>query len=388
MRQCVNRREFVQGLGAAAAGLCLGPSHLFPDVLTGRSAPTAPVAVAKCAEYGSGVRAALATMFDQLGGLDRMVKGKTVAVKLNMTGELDDVLAGMPQSMTHWVHPDVVGATVSLLADAGARRVRLLESSLNASPSLEEFMLRAKWNPRDLASAAPNVEFEDTNYAGPTGKFVRFKVPGGGMLFEAYDLNHSYADCDVYVSLAKLKEHATAGVTLSMKNTFGITPATVYGTGAGIDEPAKVVKGSRGMLHDGDRQPSKVAAAEKDARSPRVPGFRVPRVTVDLAAARPIHLAVIDGIHTMAGGEGPWVQGARPVHAGLLVAGTNGVTVDAVSTALMGFDPMADHGTAPFEHCDSTLKLAEGLGLGTRNLKNIEVVGVPVAQARINFRSV
>jgi len=34
------------------------------------------------------------------------------------------------------------------------------------------------------------------------------------------------------------------------------------------------------------------------------------------------------------------------------------------------------------------LKLAEGLGLGTRNLKNIEVVGVPIAQARINFRSV
>ncbi len=388
MRHCMNRREFVQGLGTAAAGWCLRPSHLFPDNFTTRNAPTAPVAVAKCAEYGSDVRTTLATMFDELGGLDRLVKGKTVAIKLNMTGEATDHLAGLPQSMTHWVHPDVVGATVSLMADAGARRVRLLESSLSPSPSLEDFMMQAKWNPRDLANAAPHVEFEDTNYAGPSGKFVRFKVPGGGMLFESYDLNHSYADCDVYVSLAKLKEHATAGVTLSMKNSFGITPATVYGTGAGIDEPAKVVKGSRGMLHEGDRQPSKIAAAEKDPSSPRVPGFRVPRVTVDLAGARPIHLAVIDGIHTMAGGEGPWVQGTRPVHAGLLVAGTNCVTIDAVSTALMGFDPMVDHGTAPFEHCDSTLKLAEGLGLGTRNLKNIEVIGVPIAQARINFRSV
>jgi len=297
-------------------------------------------------------------------------------------------LAGMPQSMTHWVHPDVIGATVSLMAGAGARRVRLLESSLNPSPSLEAFMLKAKWNPRDFASAAPNVEFEDTNYAGPSGKFVRFKVPGGGMLFESYDLNHSYADCDVYVSLAKLKEHATAGVTLSMKNSFGITPCIIYGAGAGIDEPAQVVKGARAMLHDGSRQPSKVAVAEKDPSSPRVPGFRVPRVTADLAAARPIHLAVIDGIHTMAGGEGPWVGGTRPVHAGLLVAGTNCVTVDAVSTALMGFDPMADHGTAPFEHCDSTLKLAETLGLGTRNLKSIDVLGVPIAQAEINFRGV
>jgi uncharacterized protein (DUF362 family) len=388
MRHCMNRREFVQGLATAAAGWCLRPSDLFPDNLTALSAPTAPVAVAKCASYGAGVRATLASMFDQLGGLDWLVKGRTVAIKLNMTGESQDHLAGLPQSMTHWVHPDVIGATISLLSDAGARRVRLLEGSLTSSPSLEEFMMQAKWNPRDFMNAAPHVEFEDTNYAGPSGKFVRFKVPGGGLLFESYDLNHSYADCDIYVSLAKLKEHATAGVTLSMKNSFGITPCVVYGTGAGVDEPAKVVQGARGMLHDGTRQPSKVAAAEKDPSSPREPGFRVPRVTADLAAARPIHLAVIDGIYTMAGGEGPWVRRGRPVHAGLLVAGTNCVTVDAVSTALMGFDPMADRGTAPFEGCDSTLKLAEGLGLGTRNLKNIEVLGVPIAQAKVNFRSI
>jgi len=387
MRHCVNRREFVQGLGAAAAGWCLQPGHLFSNNLPARNLSTASVAVAKCSQYGLGVRATLASMFDQLGGVDRLVKGKTVAIKLNMTGGVTDRLAGMPQSMTHWVHPDVIGATVGLLADAGARRVRLLESSFIPSPSLEEFMLRAKWNPQDFASAAPNVQFEDTNYAGPNRKFVRFAVPGGGLLFPSYELNHSYADCDVYVSLAKLKEHATAGVTLSMKNSFGITPATIYGTGAGVDEPAKVVRGARGMLHNGDRQPSKVAAAEKDPSSPRDPGYRVPRVTADLAAARPIHLAVIDGVYTMAGGEGPWVPRTRPVHAGLLVAGTNCVTVDAVCTALMGFEPMADRGTAPFETCDSTLKLAEGLGLGTRNLKNIEVIGVPIAQARVSFRS-
>src|SRR5215472_17219014 len=113
MRHCIHRREFVQGLGAAAAGWCLQPSHLFSNNFAARRAPTAPVAVAKCSEYGAGVRTTLATMFDQLGGLDRLVKGKTVAIKLNMTGQVDDFLAGMPQSMTHWVHPDVIGATVS-----------------------------------------------------------------------------------------------------------------------------------------------------------------------------------------------------------------------------------------------------------------------------------
>jgi len=40
------------------------------------------------------------------------------------------------------------------------------------------------------------------------------------------------------VSIAKMKEHATAGITLAMKNCFGLTPCTIYGTGAGVDEPS------------------------------------------------------------------------------------------------------------------------------------------------------
>ena len=379
----LNRREFIQGVGAATAGFCLGSTGLFAT-----TTPAAPVAVAKCSTYGGGVRATLATMFDQIGGLRRIVQGKTVAIKLNLTGESSDRLQGLPPELTHWVHPDVVGATVSLMGQAGARRIRLLESTLSPSGSVEEFMQQAKWNPRDFLSAASNVEFEDTNYAGPSGKYVRLTVPGGGMLFKAYDVNHSYHDCDVYVSLAKLKEHSTAGVTLSMKNSFGIPPCTIYGSGAGVNEPSKVVKGARSMLHDGGRQPSRTSLAENNPASPRDPGYRVPRVTADLAVARPIHLAVIDGISTMAGGEGPWVRRSRPVHAGLMVVGTNCVTVDAVSTALMGLDPMADRGSAPFEGCDSTLKLAEQLGLGTRDLRRIEVIGVPISKAKVDFRSV
>jgi len=37
----------------------------------------------------------------------------------------------------------------------------------------------------------------------------------------------SYADTDVFVSLAKLKHHETTGVTLTMKNMFGITPSSL-----------------------------------------------------------------------------------------------------------------------------------------------------------------
>ncbi len=63
----------------------------------------------------------------------------------------------------------------------------------------------------------------------------------------------------------------------------------------------------------------------------------------------------------------------------------NCVCTDAVATAVMGFDPMADRGTPPFEKCDSTLHLAEGLGVGTRDLKRIEVVGTPIEKARYKF---
>jgi uncharacterized protein (DUF362 family) len=386
MPRPIDRRKFIQGFGAAAAGIYAWPLRSLLAASPTRTLPAAPVAVAQCAGYGAAAHQALATLFDRVG-VARMVKGKTVAVKLNMTGHADDSLGSLPKGQTYWVNPDIIGSAVSLLSSAGARRIRLLESSLSPSGSLEEFMQRAGWNPRDFASAGANVEFEDTNYAGTGGNYVRLVVPGGGLLFPAYDVNPSYHDCDVYVSLAKLKEHATAGVTLSMKNSFGIPPVTIYGADAGVDEPARVAGGSRSMLHDGSRQPSKTALPENNPGSPRQPGYRVPRVTVDLALARPIHLAIIDGISTAAGGEGPWVRRCRPVHAGVLIAGTNPVTTDAVATALMGFDPMAERGTAPFEGCDSTLQLAENAGLGTRDLKKIEVIGVPVSKALVNFRA-
>jgi uncharacterized protein (DUF362 family) len=143
------------------------------------------------------------------------------------------------------------------------------------------------------------------------------------------------------------------------------------------------------MFHDGARQPSKSAPGENDPSTPRHGGYRVPRIVADIVAARPIQLAVIEGIRTMAGGEGPWTgPGLKVISPGVLVAGTNCVTTDAVAMSVMGYDPMADRGTPPFEKCDSTLRLAEELGVGTRDLKRIEVVGTPVEQARFSFAAI
>jgi uncharacterized protein (DUF362 family) len=353
-------------------------------------APTAPVAVARCKTYEpSELLPTMQKMFDQLGGLERLVKGKTVAVKINLTGAPTYRVGHLPLEDTHYTHPHVIAATAHLMGKAGARRIRILESPWSTADPVEEYILQANWEPRDILGAAPNVEFENTNFLGHGREYSRMKVPFGGYMFPAFDLNHSYADCDVFVSIAKMKEHATAGITLSMKNCFGITPCTIYGTGAGKDEPSLIPKGGRSLIHAGDRQPSKSAPPEKDPKAPREDTWRVPRTVVDLVSARPIHLAIVEGIKTMTGGEGPWIrEQVTGVAPGVIVAGLNPVTTDAVSMALMGFDPMAVRGTPPFERCDSTLQLAEDAGIGTRDLHRVEVIGTPIREAVFDFAAI
>ena len=109
---------------------------------------------------------------------------------------------------------------------------------------------------------------------------------------------------------------------------------------------------------------------------------------VDLVSARPIHLSIVEGIKSMTGGEGPWVSGGAPCKPGVIVAGLNPVCTDAVAMALMNFDPMGGRGSPPFEDCDSTLKLAEDVGIGTRDLKRIEVVGTPIHDAVFDYAKI
>ena len=54
--------------------------------LRAKEAPAAPVAIARAASYDADLAAILSAMFDQLGGLGRIVRGRTVTIKLNLTG--------------------------------------------------------------------------------------------------------------------------------------------------------------------------------------------------------------------------------------------------------------------------------------------------------------
>jgi uncharacterized protein (DUF362 family) len=376
----LTRREFIAGSTATALVAGLGRSAAFAT-----AAPAATVSIAKCRSYGAELVPTLDRMFDQIGGLGRLVKGRTVAIKLNLTGAPSIRLGRLPAGLAHWVHPNVVGAVVHLLDRAGAQRIRLLESAWATAIPLEEYVYQAGWDAAQLVAAGRRVELENTNWLGRTKDYQRFDVPGGGLLFPAYYLNRAYHDCDVFVSLAKLKDHMTTGVTLSMKNCFGNLPTTIYGDHVPKSGPQERPTSGRGrVFHQGGRQPASPSPPELDPASPRHEGYRLPRVVADICAARPIDLAIVDGIETMGGAEGPW-GGGEACRPGVLLAGTNCVNTDAVGTAVMGYDPMARGGTPPFYTCDSFLELAEGRGLGSRDLSRIEVAGTSLAEARYDF---
>ena len=109
------------------------------------------------------------------------------------------------------------------------------------------------------------------------------------------------ADFDWIVSMPKLKTHHWAGVTLSMKNLFGVMPSFYYGW-------------PKNLLHQHGIEAS----------------------ILDINTTLKPQLAIVDGIVGMEG-DGP-IAGA-PRNVGAVLIGTNFVAVDATGTRLMGYDP-------------------------------------------------
>jgi uncharacterized protein (DUF362 family) len=388
-----SRRAFIQqGFALAAAplvfsytrtGLLAAETAGSPTQnLAGAHRSTAKVAIAPCRSYGPEVRPALEKCFDQLGGIGSLVKNKTVTVKLNLTGNSAKPLLGRPIGETYTTHYATALALSSLLFAAGARRVRLVESTQSRN-GLESTLTEAGWDVSAL-TALGKLEYENTRNLGQGKKYSTLRVPGGGYMFSAFELNHAYEDTDVLVSLAKLKNHLTAGVTLSMKNLFGLPPNSLYGTEAGKE----TATGPRFPLHDPKGYESMKLSGLKEGITSTDPSWRVPRITVDVCGARPIHLAIIDGIMAMSGGEGPWSgeERLKITTPGVLIAGLNPVSTDAVATAVIGYaTPRAARGVKPFQDCDNHLLLAEQAGLGTADLAQIDLRGMPIEKARYPY---
>lgn len=373
-----SRRHFIR----SASLLTVGLSTLDLRSLAAPDVPNADVAIASCKTYAAQeVRAAYDRCFDLLGGVRSLVKDKTVTIKINLTGTNFTDFLDRPVGETYMTHESTARALAAALFDAGAKRIVFVESTQSRA-TLDETLSLAGWDVRAL-SALGKVEYENTRNLGSSKSYSHIKVPGDGLMFSSFDVNRRFTDTDVMVSLCKLKNHITAGVTLSMKNMFGITPNSLYGDEAGREDATA----GRGPLHN--RNESVKLPGLKEGIASNSAMWRVPRIIVDEIAARPLHLCVIDGITSMSGGEGPWCSNANPlkfVDPGVLIVGFNPVATDAVGTMVMGYqDPRALRGQKPFAFCDNHLLMAEQAGLGPADISKIDVRGLSIEKARYAY---
>lgn len=383
---CTRRQFLRRGVVAAAVPFLVRHAAL-AGAATSINTSGAKVAITACKGYGPEVRAAMSQAFDLLGGIGSLIKDKTVTVKVNLTGTDFRRVFGRPVGESVMTHYSTALALCGLMFEAGARRVRFVEST-QSRLVLEQSLGEAGWDVNALL-ALGKVEFENTRNLGLAKKYLEMKVPGGGLLFSSFQFNHAYEETDVMVSLCKLKQHATAGITLSMKNLFGLTPNSIYGDEAG----SEMATAGRGLLHTTGWQSDPAIGRYqlpgfklKRAEEPADPGIRVPRIVTDICGARPIHLALIDGITSMSGGEGPWIGKVAYTTPGVFIAGLNPVATDAVGAAVMGIaKPRAERWTVPLGQCENGLLLGERAGLGVAEIAKIDVRGLSIEKALCRY---
>lgn len=305
----------------------------------------------------AGLKSALEHMLAGIGGLGDLVKpGAHVGIKPNLTGgPAWDSALPIPAAELFVTHPALIGELVKLFYEAGAGKVTILEG-------LGDERNFAAWGYTSMARSV-GADLIDLCKPYPYSSFQAFPVQPKPNIYDSFNLNPILNEIHVFVSVAKMKCHAIAGVTLSLKNLFGIVPTGLYKR----DEADT----NRSAFHD-------TGTFDR----------RIPRVIIDLNIARPIHLAVIDGILTAEGGEGPWLENLSPVHPGLLVASKDPVAADAVATALMGFDPAGESGKLPYTHGENHIALAAAAGLGTNRLEEIGIFGPSIESARFSFKPV
>ncbi len=380
-----SRRDFLRCVAAAA--LVPAASALPIPALPEIPAPRAVTAIGLCKRYGfAEVRQTLARLLEDAGGVRALVKGRHVTVKVNLVNTSLEHVAGIPLCLTVTAHPTVAMALGSLLVDYGARRVTFCDQ-LPFRELDEAAFAGYGFDARAFADAMEGrARFANTRNRGPYGGYSVVKVPGGD-LASAWEVNQLYTQTDVLVSLGKLKSHVSGGITGGMKNLFGIPPSSLYGDDLADHPDEDALDYRNRVMHTCTRKP--LTSADYFTGTPVTGdhGNNVPRFIVDLNAAFPIDLVVLDAISVIQTAEGWWngsmVSVTRP---GLLLAGRNAVCTDAVAAVVMGFDPEAADRTHPFANGINYLALARRRGLGENRLKQLEVAGLDLESARFEYQ--
>ncbi|MDH3427930.1 MAG: DUF362 domain-containing protein, partial [Gemmatimonadota bacterium] len=283
-----DRRSFVRTLaGATAASLVSGCREDVSGPRWHASAAVQPqrstVAVLKGsyeADLGDVIRRGM-----ELMELD--VRGLRVVVKPNFV-EFD------PGGVIN-THPAVVHGTIEALRRLGADSVVVAEGAGHRRDT--EYLLRETGI--GFALRDTQTRFVDLNHDSVHRTELRARFSRLGSLY----LPDTVLGADLLISLPKLKMHHWAGVTLSMKNMFGIVPGSHYGW-------------PKNVLHWAGINES---ILDINATLTSLPRF-----------------AIVDGIVGMEG-NGPIQGEPRPV--GALVFGADPVAVDATGCRLMRVDP-------------------------------------------------
>ncbi|MBK5295123.1 MAG: DUF362 domain-containing protein [Acidobacteriia bacterium] len=267
--QSISRRAFVPAAAGLAAAGCSA------------RAPRAksPVVILKAPSYSSNL---FETMKQgaQLCRLD--VRGKRVLLKPNLV-EFDG------QTCIN-THPSVLAAAFELFQYLGAAQVMIGEGPGHRRDTM---YLAEAAGYRQAVTGFDRL-FVDLNLDDVTARTGFLK---DSQIF----LPNTALSADLIVSLPKMKTHHWAGVTLSMKNFFGLVPGAVYGW-------------PKNPLHYAG----------------------IPKSIVELNRIFRRTFAIVDGVVGMEG-NGP-IQGT-PKLCGVLVMGADLVAVDSTCCRIMGVDP-------------------------------------------------
>ncbi len=186
------------------------------------------------------------------------------------------------------------------------------------------------------------VRYVDSNLP----PFATYDVPGGGCMFDRYLLNAIFAEADEVISIAKMKNHAFMGITLTLKNLFGLPP---------------------------------MIPPEGRTRSYYHHLIRLSYVLPDLGMITKPCLNIVEALTGQWGRE--WGGEGRICNA--LLAGDHPVATDACGMTLMGHDPHSDWPQPPFRRDRNHLLIAANRGFGTVNLNEIDFaseVEAPLAE--------
>ena len=284
-----------------------------------RKQRTSQVAILEALRYDSSLRQII-TEGVKLCGLE--VRGKTIVLKPNLV-EFD------PNGVIN-TNPLVIEAAVDCFLTLGAREVLIAEGPGHRRDN--EYLLAASGIYRVLKEhRVPYVDLNSDDVR-PTRLRSSFTT------LEQLYLPETLYNADVLVSMPKLKTHHWAGVTLSLKNMFGVVPGSVYGW-------------PKNILH----------------------WQGIHNSILDINSSLPVRqFAIVDGVVGMEG-NGP-LQG-QAKDSGILIFGEDLVAVDATATRLMRIEPK------------KIKYLAEaGEFLGNVNYESIEQIGENLERMQKDFR--